>query len=67
MWSIVKVLPTKLVMLFIAKAKPKDIAPLRFVLQRGNTFYLATYETFGDVMPDDIKKNETIAIWKQGD
>ena len=52
---------------FVVKAKPKDIAPLRFVLQRDNIFYLATNETFGDVMPDGIKENETVTIWTQGD
>jgi hypothetical protein len=67
MWSIVKELPIKQFMPFVVKAKQKDIAPLRFVLQRDNIFYLATNETFGDVMPDGIKENETVTIWAQGD
>jgi len=65
MWSFIKMLPVPAFLEFLITAK--DVKNLRFILARDNIFYLATYETFGDVMPDDIKPQEAITIWAKED
>lgn len=65
MWTLVKMLPVPAFMEFLMNAK--DVKNLRFVLARDNIFYLATDETFGDVMPNDIKLQEIITIWAKED
>lgn len=65
MWSFVKMLPVPAFLEFLLTTK--DVKNLRFVLARDNIFYLATDETFGDVMPDDIKPQEIITIWAKED
>lgn len=65
MWSFIKMLPVPAFLEFLITAE--DVKNLRFILARDNIFYLATYETFGDVMPDDIKPQEVITIWAKED
>ena len=65
MWHFKKKVPVKQFIPMLVRMKPTETIRLRFVARKDNIYYLATSETFGDVMPYSMTPDTMIYIWEK--
>jgi len=65
MWHFKEKISVKKFIPMLVKMKEHQSFRLRFVVYKDNMVYLATKDTFGEVMPNGITPDTMIYIWEK--
>lgn len=66
MWKIDNILCIEEFLKVLVKTPQNKLKRLRFIVRKDKMIYLATFDTFGDVMPQGLTKATKVEIWKMG-
>lgn len=67
MFTKVNSIPATQIPLVWIATKKEELHRTRYTLTRENITYYATFDTFGDAMPNDMTEQDMITIWLEED